>query len=99
MLNRPKVVPISGQMYRVFLIPADEFAQKEVWLDAHTVLETDCGEFWDFLDGEGLVVRRLAKSSVRSFEVTPDRRKPRAAPESVPEELLARVSTPVRLFI
>jgi len=78
-------------MYRIFLVPAEEFAPKELWLDAHRVLETDCGEFWDFVDQEGSLVRRLAKASVKSFEVTPDRRKPRVVQESVLEDILANV--------
>jgi hypothetical protein len=70
-------------MYRVFLVPTDEFAHKELWLDAYTVLETECAEFWDFVDREGGLIRRLAKIDVKSFEVTPDRRKPRPVQESI----------------
>jgi hypothetical protein len=76
-------------MYRVFLVPNDEFAPRELWLDAHTVLETDCGEFWDFVDEDGRLVRRLAKTSVKSFEITPDRRKPRPVQVSILEDILA----------
>ncbi len=75
-------------MYRVILIPTDEFAQKEYWLNAHAVLDTDCGEFWDFVDGDGGLVRRLAKTRVKSFEVTRDRRKPRPVQVSVLEDIL-----------
>jgi hypothetical protein len=76
-------------MYRVFLVPTDEFAPRELWLNAHAVLETDCGEFWDFVDGENRLVRRLAKTSVKSFEITPDRRKPRPVQVSILEDILA----------
>lgn len=78
-------------MYRVFLVPTGEFAQKELWLNAHTVLETDCGEFWDFVDVDHRLVRRLAKTRVKSFEVTPDRRKPRPEQESILADILAGV--------
>ena len=78
-------------MYRVFLVPTDELAPRELWLNAHTVLETDCGEFWDFVDEEDRVILRLAKTRVKSFEVTPDRRKPRPAPISVVEDILSGV--------
>jgi len=64
-------------MFRVFLIPTEEFGKKEMWLDAHTVIESDCGEFWDFVDREGELIQRLAKCSVKSFEVAADRRKSR----------------------
>jgi hypothetical protein len=76
-------------MYRVFLVPTDEFAPRELWLNAHAVLETDCGEFWDFVDGEDRLVRRLAKTSVKSFEITPDRRKPRPVQVSILEDILS----------
>jgi len=56
-------------MYRVFLVPTDELAPKEVWLNAQNVV--DCGEFWDFLEGTRHLVRRLAKTTVKSFEITP----------------------------
>lgn len=78
-------------MYRVILVPTDEFAPKEYWLNAQTVLETDCGEFWDFVDGDGRLVRRLAKTKVKSFEVTPDRRKPRPVQVSILEDILTGV--------
>jgi hypothetical protein len=76
-------------MYRVFLVPANEFAPKELWLDAHAVVETEGGEFWDFVDREERLIRRLAKSGVNSFEVTPDRRKPRPAQESLLSDIPA----------
>ena len=82
-------------MYRVFLVPTGEFARKELWLNAHAVLETDCGEFWDFVDGEDHLIRRLAKTSVKSFEVTPDRRKPRIVQESVLTDILAGVGASI----
>ena len=82
-------------MYRVILVPNDEFAQRELWLNAHTVLETDCGEFWDFVDGENRLVRRLPKTRVRSFEVTPDRRKPRPVQVSILEDILAGVGASI----
>jgi hypothetical protein len=78
-------------MYRVFLVPADEFAPKELWLDAHGVVESECGEFWDFVDPEDRLMRRLPKRDVKSFEVTPDRRKPRPAQESLLSGILASV--------
>ncbi len=68
-------------MFRVFLIPTDEFSHKELWLDAHAVHEADGGEFWDFVDRDDHVIRRIAKCSVRAFEVAPDRRKPRPVEE------------------
>ena len=82
-------------MYRVFLVPTHEFAQKELWLNALRVFETDCGEFWDFVDGEDRLIRRLAKTSVRSFEVTPDRRKPRVMQESILADILSSVGAAV----
>ena len=82
-------------MFRVFLVPTDEFAPREMWLNAHTVLETDCGEFWDFVDGKNRLIVRLAKARVKSFEVTPDRRKPRPVPVSVLEDILAGVGASI----
>jgi hypothetical protein len=82
-------------MYRVILVPTDEFAQKELWLNADAVLETDCGEFWDFVDGNGCLLRRLAKTRVRSFVVTPDRRKPRPVQVSILEDILAGVGASI----
>jgi hypothetical protein len=82
-------------MYRVFLVPTDEFAPRELWLNAHSVLETDCGEFWDFVDGTTRLVRRLAKTRVKSFEITPDRRKPRPVQDSILEDILANVGAPI----
>jgi hypothetical protein len=70
-------------MYRVFLIPPDEFAHKELWLDAHAVHETDCGEFWEFVDRDDHLVLHIAECSVRAFGVDPDRRKPRPAEEDL----------------
>ena len=78
-------------MYRVFLVPTSEFAPKELWLDAHAAVETEGGEFWDFVDPDDHLIRRLAKSGVKSFEVTPDRRKPRPVQESVLSDILASV--------
>ena len=82
-------------MYRVILVPTDEFAQKEYWINAQGVLETDCGEFWDFVDGDGRLLRRLAKTRVRSFEVTPDRRKPRPVQVSILEDILTGVGASI----
>jgi hypothetical protein len=82
-------------MYRVFLVPTDEFAPRELWLNAHRVLETECGEFWDFVDGEGRLVRRLARTRVKSFEITPDRRKPRPLQVSILEDILADVGATI----
>ena len=65
------------------MVPTDEFAHKELWLDASAVRETEEGEFWDFVDPEDHLVRRLAKSGVKSFEVSADRRKPRLGPDSI----------------
>jgi hypothetical protein len=78
-------------MYRVILVPSEEFAQREYWINAHSVLETDCGEYWDFVDGGGRLIRRLAKTRVKSFEVTPDRRKPRPVQVSILEDILTGV--------
>lgn len=70
-------------MYRVFLIPTEENPRTELWLDAHEVHETEEGTFWDFVDEESRIVRRLEKTRVKSFIVTPDRRKPRPLEHSV----------------
>ena len=70
-------------MFRVFLIPTDEFSHKELWLDAHAVHEAEGGEFWDFVDRDDHVIRHIAKCSVRAFEVAPDRRKPRPVEEDL----------------
>lgn len=86
-------------MYRVFLIPTDEFSHKEMWLDAHAVHESECGEFWDFVDHENHLIRQIAKSAVRAFEVTPDRRKPRPVEDDLyPADLRLenRVGRPTR---
>ena len=64
-------------MYRVFLIPTEASPRSELWLDAHDVLEGDAGTSWEFVDQENRVIRRLEKTTVASFIVTPDRRKPR----------------------
>ena len=82
-------------MYRVFLVPIDELAPRELWLNAHTVLATDCGEFWDFVDGEDRLISRLAKATVKSFEITPDRRKPRPVQVSVVDDILAGVGASI----
>ena len=76
-------------MFRVFLIPTDEFGKKEMWLNAHGVHETDCGEFWEFLDQDGSVITRLAKAGVKGFEVATDRRKSVRAEISALEEVLS----------
>lgn len=78
-------------MYRVFLVPTNEFSQKELWLDAYAVRESDCGDYWDFVDPEDRLIRRLAKSGVKAFEVTPDRRKPRPLQASILEDILSSV--------
>ena len=70
-------------MYRVFLIPTEENLKTELWLDAHDVHETDGGDSWDFVDQENRLIRRLEKTRVKSFIVTPDRRKPRPLEHSV----------------
>lgn len=64
-------------MYRVFLVPTEESPKKELWLEAHEAHEAKDGDFWDFVDQENRLIRRLAKDTVQSFVVTPDRRKPR----------------------
>ena len=61
-------------MYRVFLIPTEEFPRKELWIVAATVREAEDGEFWEFLDGDHRVTRRLPKIAVREFETAADRR-------------------------
>ena len=73
-------------MYRVFLIPTDENPKSELWLDAHDVHETDAGTSWEFVDQENRVIRRLEKTRVKSFVVTPDRRKPRPLEHSVVQD-------------
>ena len=69
-------------MYRVFLIPTEDNPRKELWLEAHAVHEAEGGTFWHFVDEENRVIRRVEKSRVESFVITPDRRKPRGT-ESV----------------
>lgn len=64
-------------MYRLFLNPTDESPQRELWLDAEDVHESEGGACWEFVDREGHVLRRLEKSRVKAFDVTSDRRKPR----------------------
>ena len=73
-------------MYRVFLIPTDENPKSELWLDAHDVHEADEGTSWEFVDQENRVIRRLEKTRVKSFVVTPDRRKPRPLEHSVVQD-------------
>ena len=68
-------------MYRVFVISTPEYPRKEAWFDAVTVRESSSGRFWEFVDREGLVVARLNKNQVISFEEATDRRK---APERRP---------------
>lgn len=70
-------------MYRVFLVPSDEHPKSELWLDAYDVHEADEGTSWEFVDQENRVIRRLEKTRVKSFVVTPDRRKPRPLEHSV----------------
>lgn len=70
-------------MYRVFLIPSEESPKTELWLDAHEVHEAEGGTCWDFVDQENRLIRRLDKTRVKSFIVTPDRRKPRPLEHSV----------------
>lgn len=70
-------------MYRVYLIPTVESPRTELWLDAHGVREGDAGTSWEFVDQEDRVIRRLEKTTVASFIVTPDRRKPRPLEHSV----------------
>ena len=64
-------------MYRVMLIPTEENPKKELWLEAHDVHETENGVYWDFVDLENRLIRRLAKSTVKSFVTAVDRRKSR----------------------
>ena len=66
-------------MYRVFLIPTEENPKKEMWLEAHAVLDAEGGTCWHFVDADNRVIRRVEKSRVESFMTTPDRRKPRDA--------------------
>ena len=73
-------------MYRVFLIPTAESPKAELWLEAHDVHEAVGGDFWDFVDQENRVIRRLEKTRVKSFVVTPDRRKPRPLEHSVVQD-------------
>jgi hypothetical protein len=73
-------------MYRVFLIPTVESPKTELWLEAHDVHESVGGAFWDFVDRENRVIRRLEKTRVKSFVVTPDRRKPRPLEHSVMQD-------------
>ena len=73
-------------MYRVFLIPSEESPQTELWLDAFEVHESQAGTCWDFVDQENRLIRRLDKTRVKSFIVTPDRRKPRPLEHSVVQD-------------
>jgi preprotein translocase subunit SecA len=68
------------------LIPTEENSKSELWLDAHDVREGDSGTSWEFVDQENRVIRRLEKTRVRSFMVTPDRRKPRPLEHSVVQD-------------
>lgn len=70
-------------MYRVFLIPTSESPQKELWLEAHDVNESEGGDSWEFVDHGNRVIRRLEKERVLSIVVAPDRRKPRPLEHSV----------------
>lgn len=78
-------------MYRVFLIPTEGNPRSELWLDAHDVHEGDGGTSWEFVDQENRVIRRLEKTRVKSFIVTPDRRKPRPLEHSVVQDPRWRV--------
>jgi len=71
-------------MYRVFLHSTDELPAREIWLEANDVREAEGGTFWEFMDRNNHLIRRLPKSGVKAMEITPDRRKPRAAPPIVP---------------
>lgn len=73
-------------MYRVFLIPTEENPKTELWLAASDVQESGGGTCWDFVDQEAKVIRRLEKARVKSFVVTPDRRKPRPLEHSVVQD-------------
>jgi hypothetical protein len=64
-------------MYRVMLIPTEENPKKELWLEAFDVRETENGVYWDFVDHEDKLIRRLEKSNVESFTTAVDRRKSR----------------------
>ena len=61
-------------MFRIFLNPTDEFPQREVWLEADAAYESE-DHFWNFVDREDQLVRRIEKSWVKEFEVAADRRK------------------------
>ena len=54
-------------MYRVLVIPTKGQPRQEEWLAAYTVRESRGGVYWEFLDGNGVVVERLKKSAVISF--------------------------------
>lgn len=73
-------------MYRVFLIPTSESPQKELWLDAHDVRESEGGDSWEFVDQGNRVIRRLEKERVLSIAVAADRRKPRPLEHSVGQD-------------
>src|SRR5687768_13095671 len=64
-----------GPMYKVLFRPTEESPRKEEWFEADTVHESPSGGFWDFVDRNGRVVRRLSKSRVASYCLAVDRRK------------------------
>jgi hypothetical protein len=62
-------------MFRIFLIPTDEFPKKELWLEAIDVHDSNGSAFWSFVDRQNELVRRIEKSWVKAFEQAADRRK------------------------
>ena len=62
-------------MYRILLRTNDRLVVNNEWVEAVTVREGKSGAMWEFLDGNGFVVRRLPKAWVQSYEVTEDRRR------------------------
>jgi hypothetical protein len=62
-------------MYRILLRTNERLVVNNEWVDAVTVREARSGAMWEFLDGNGFVVRRLPKAWVQSYEIAEDRRK------------------------
>ena len=66
-----------SHMYRVFLIPTDASPSTELWLEAHTVQQSEFGNAWQFLNSAGSVIRQLSMRTVREITVATDRRRSR----------------------
>lgn len=79
-------------MYRVYLNATPEHPRREEWIDAVTVRPSWVGEHWEFIDSDGLVVFRLKKDRLASFERVTDRRKPRHPALAAQHDIVENVS-------